>query len=436
MSLFDYLFAAIPLLGTLVFVHELGHFLAAKACGVRVLKFSLGFGPPIGLGRFRMRWVRRGTEYVVAWFPLGGFVKMLGEPMPGSEAEPQTVLDAAPDEYLSAKRTWQKLLITFAGPAMNLALPVLAFAVVLWIGVPRPTSVVGMVETGSPAAEAGLEPGDRIVSVDDRPVSWWQDVSGAIAEASGTSPAARGGPSRRVAPLRGTAGAPGRARSLRRRHPDRLDRPGQSAPADPARGALPRRSRGARRSPLGRPRDARGGRAGGGLGAAAGGLRGDPGRIGSRALPGGAPRRRIRDADGAHRRGAGGRLPRPAGGHLGDDPGRSRLVRARPPRRRVCSGAICCWPWTAGRWAASNPSPTPCGRATGARSRSPTRATARRGTSPSSPACARSRGPSTSRACPRTSTRSASATRWRRCPARRPSTASAIRWWRFRAPST
>jgi regulator of sigma E protease len=187
MSLFDYLFAAIPLLGTLVFVHELGHFLAAKACGVRVLKFSLGFGPPIGLGRFRMRWVRRGTEYVVAWFPLGGFVKMLGEPMPGSEAEPQTVLDAAPDEYLSAKRTWQKLLITFAGPAMNLALPVLAFAVVLWIGVPRPTSVVGMVETGSPAAEAGLEPGDRIVSVDDRPVSWWQDVSGAIAEASGTS---------------------------------------------------------------------------------------------------------------------------------------------------------------------------------------------------------------------------------------------------------
>lgn len=187
MSLFDYLFAAIPLLGTLVFVHELGHFLAAKACGVRVLKFSLGFGPPIGLGRFRMRWVRRGTEYVVAWFPLGGFVKMLGEPMPGSEAEPQAVLDAAPDEYLSAKRTWQKLLITFAGPAMNLALPVLAFALVLWIGVPRPTSVVGMVETGSPAAEAGLEPGDRIVSVDGRPVSWWQDVSDAIAEASGPS---------------------------------------------------------------------------------------------------------------------------------------------------------------------------------------------------------------------------------------------------------
>ena len=108
MTILDYLFAFIPLLGTLIFVHELGHFLAAKACGVRVLKFSLGFGPPIGFGRFRLRWLRAGTEYVVAWLPLGGFVKMLGEPMPGAdpESEPQIVIDATPDEYMSAKRTW------------------------------------------------------------------------------------------------------------------------------------------------------------------------------------------------------------------------------------------------------------------------------------------------------------------------------------------
>jgi regulator of sigma E protease len=181
-SLFDYLFAAIPLLGTLIFVHELGHFLAAKACGVRVLKFSLGFGPPVGFGPFRLRWVRSGTEYVIAWFPLGGFVKMLGEPMPGGEASPDAVQGAAPDEYLYAKRTWQKLFITFAGPAMNLGLPVVAFALVLFVGVPRPTSVIGMVERGSPAAEVGLAPGDRILSVDGEPVRWWQEASDAIAE--------------------------------------------------------------------------------------------------------------------------------------------------------------------------------------------------------------------------------------------------------------
>ncbi len=75
----SFIFAFVLLLSVLIFVHELGHFMVAKACGVRVLKFSLGFGPPVGIGRFRLRWVRSGTEYVVAWLPLGGFVKMLGE---------------------------------------------------------------------------------------------------------------------------------------------------------------------------------------------------------------------------------------------------------------------------------------------------------------------------------------------------------------------
>ena len=85
---FSFVFAFVLLLGVLIAVHEFGHFLAAKLCGVRVLKFSLGFGPPVGLGRFRLRWERGGTEYVVAWFPLGGFVKMLGE-NPGDEDSPE-----------------------------------------------------------------------------------------------------------------------------------------------------------------------------------------------------------------------------------------------------------------------------------------------------------------------------------------------------------
>ncbi len=189
MTILDYLFAFIPLLGTLIFVHELGHFLAAKACGVRVLKFSLGFGPPIGFGRFRLRWLRAGTEYVIAWLPLGGFVKMLGEPMPGAdpESEPQIVIDATPDEYMSAKRTWQKLLITFAGPAMNLLLPVVAFWIILWIGIPRATNVIGMVEQGSPAAAVGIQAGDRVMAIDGQPVSWWDEAHLAIAEQVATS---------------------------------------------------------------------------------------------------------------------------------------------------------------------------------------------------------------------------------------------------------
>ncbi|MFP6641316.1 MAG: RIP metalloprotease RseP, partial [Myxococcota bacterium] len=183
MFLLDYAFAAIPMLGLLVFVHELGHFIVAKLCGVRVLKFSIGFGSPIGFGRHRWRWERNGTEYVVAWLPLGGFVRLLGEPIPGEDAEATPLgVDARPDEYLEAKPVWQKFAIYLAGPAMNLFLPVVLFMVMLWVGIPKTSSVVGMVERESPAAEAGLLPGDEIVTIDGQSVAWWGEVERAIQE--------------------------------------------------------------------------------------------------------------------------------------------------------------------------------------------------------------------------------------------------------------
>ena len=166
-------FAFVGMLGVLIFVHELGHFLVAKACGVRVLKFSLGFGAPIGFGRFRMRWVRGHTEYVISWIPLGGFVKMLGE-APGEEED--EVAQAHPSETLGAKPLWQKLSVIFAGPAMNLLLPVVVFAGILWVGLPQASNVIGEVEPGSAAAVAGLMPGDRVSAIDGQPVAWWRDI--------------------------------------------------------------------------------------------------------------------------------------------------------------------------------------------------------------------------------------------------------------------
>ncbi len=171
------LLAFVVLLSVLIFVHELGHFLVAKACGVRVLKFCLGFGPPVRLGRLRLAWKRGHTEYAIAWFPLGGFVKMLGE-NPDEQDDPEA--RAHPSEALGSKPLWQKLAIVFAGPAMNLVLPVMVFMGTLFIGMPRPAAVVGSVEAGSPAERAGIEPGDRIVSVAGQPVAWWGEVEESI----------------------------------------------------------------------------------------------------------------------------------------------------------------------------------------------------------------------------------------------------------------
>jgi regulator of sigma E protease len=161
------LLAFLFVLGVLVFVHELGHFLAARRLGVRVLVFSLGFGPKLLKAR------RGDTEYCVSAIPLGGYVKMAGE----NPDDPRT---GRPDEFLS-KTKWERFQILIMGPAMNILLAVVVMAVVLAQGAEVPIyqdqpPVVGAVAPGSPAERAGIQRGDLILSVAGDEVDTWDDL--------------------------------------------------------------------------------------------------------------------------------------------------------------------------------------------------------------------------------------------------------------------
>lgn len=165
--MFTNFLAFIFVLGVLVFVHELGHFLVARWHGVRVLTFSLGFGP-------RLFSTRRGdTEYCISIVPLGGYVKMAGE-------NPDEPRSGASDEFMS-KTKWQRFQVYVAGPAMNIVLALVVMTFVLYSGAEAPAyeeqpAVIGSVTADSPAARAGLQKGDRIVAVAGKPVATWEQL--------------------------------------------------------------------------------------------------------------------------------------------------------------------------------------------------------------------------------------------------------------------
>ncbi len=167
------LLSFVVLVGVLIFVHELGHFLFLKLFDVKVLRFSLGFGP-------RLFAVRGGeTEYQIAWMPLGGYVKMLGED-PRDSVGPE---DAG--RAFHEKPLWQRVIAIFAGPAFNLILPVPIYFLFFAGQTELAPARIGTVLRGTPADRAGLEPGDRVVAVDGDDVRYWDELQSRIAASPG-----------------------------------------------------------------------------------------------------------------------------------------------------------------------------------------------------------------------------------------------------------
>jgi regulator of sigma E protease len=158
-----------------VFVHEFGHFIVARWCGVTVKTFSIGFGKEIfGFTD------RKGTRWRFAWIPLGGYVKFVDDENVASQPSPEALerMSAAEREgAFQAKPLWQRAVVVAAGPAANFLLAVMVYAAVnLTFGVRTITPTVGAVKDGMPAAAAGIKPGDVITSVDSWTVEGFEDI--------------------------------------------------------------------------------------------------------------------------------------------------------------------------------------------------------------------------------------------------------------------
>jgi regulator of sigma E protease len=166
--------AALVGLGVLIVFHEFGHFLFAKLSGVGVLTFSVGFGPKL--------WVKKKgeTEYALSAFPLGGYVKMVGED-PEEEVQQSDM-----ERSFAHKGLLSRIAIVAAGPGFNLLLAVvLLMFVFLFYGVPVVSTQVGAVEPSSPADRAGIHKGDVVVSLNGKAVNEWDELSSGIKESQG-----------------------------------------------------------------------------------------------------------------------------------------------------------------------------------------------------------------------------------------------------------
>ena len=170
-SLLRTLISFAVVLGILVFVHEMGHYLAARWRGVYVETFSIGFGQSLA------RWTdKRGTVWKLAWIPLGGYVKLHGQERP-EDATPEERAAWQPGRTFHEKSVWSRMIVIAAGPIANFLLAAVLFiGLFMAVGKPVQEPVIGQIVAGSAAAQANLKPGDVITTVDGKPVKNFTDI--------------------------------------------------------------------------------------------------------------------------------------------------------------------------------------------------------------------------------------------------------------------
>ncbi|MBN2824837.1 MAG: RIP metalloprotease RseP [Campylobacterales bacterium] len=168
------LIVSLLVISFLIFFHELGHYLAARAMNVKVLVFSIGFGKKLLSKRIG------DTQWSISAIPLGGYVQMKGQ----DDSDP-TKVSYDEDSYTS-KTPLQKIFILVAGPFANFLLAFMLYLAMTDLGIPKPLPIVGEVSKDSPALQAGLQKGDKIVQIDNRPITYWEDIGQTIETANDT----------------------------------------------------------------------------------------------------------------------------------------------------------------------------------------------------------------------------------------------------------
>jgi len=174
MQLFIAIVGAVFAIFSIIILHELGHFTVARLCGIRVIRFSVGFGKAL----WKHVSKKTGIEYVLAVLPLGGYVKMLGE------GEETTLPEEAAHSY-NCKPLWQRMVVVLAGPFVNFVLAILAFYAAYLMGTVHIKPIVGRVTPNSIVAKAGVKPGDEIVKVGNVTTKNWQQVLLAVVQKTG-----------------------------------------------------------------------------------------------------------------------------------------------------------------------------------------------------------------------------------------------------------